>query len=103
MQVWQSLTVNWYGGEQKIIECLSFVCLWYHAGEPPLSLRVVLVKTPGGKNVAETFFSTDINNFPEQIISWFVLRWNIEVTFELDFGQRAALAREIAMKKFQYF
>lgn len=82
LQAWQSLTVNWYGGEQKIVECLSFVCLWYHAGEPPLSLRIVLVKTPGGKNVAETFFSTDVSNLPVQIINWFVLRWNIEVTFE---------------------
>lgn len=81
-QAWQSITVNWYGGEQKIIECLSFVCLWYHAGEPPLPLRIVLVKTPGGKNIAETFFSTDTNNLPMQIINWFVLRWNIEVTFE---------------------
>jgi hypothetical protein len=41
----------------------------------------VLVKTPGGKNEAETFFSTDITNSPMQIIEWFVLRWNIEVTF----------------------
>jgi hypothetical protein len=81
-QIWQTHTVNWYGGEQKIIECLTFVCLWYHAGEPPLPVRIVLVKTPDGKNVAETFFSTDINNLPVQIINWFVLRWNIEVTFE---------------------
>ena len=42
----------------------------------------MLVKTPGGKNEAETFFSTDITNSPTQIIEWFVLRWNIEVTFE---------------------
>lgn len=81
-QVWQSLTVKWYGGEQCTIECLTFECLWYHAGEPPLRLRIVLVKTPNGKNEAETFFSTDIANSPTQIIEWFVLRWNIEVTFE---------------------
>jgi DDE superfamily endonuclease len=31
---------------------------------------------------AETFFSTDLANSPMQIIEWFVLRWNIEVTFE---------------------
>lgn len=81
-QIWQSLTVSWYGGEMKTIECLSFVCLWYHAGKAPLPLRVVLVKTPGGKNAAETFFSTDDETVPAQIINWFVLRWNIEVTFE---------------------
>jgi hypothetical protein len=81
MQPWQSITVNWYGGVQKTLECLSFTCLWYHAGKLPLPLRIVLVKTPGGKNNAEVFFSTDLKNTPAQIISWFVLRWNIEVTF----------------------
>jgi hypothetical protein len=39
-------------------------------------------KTPDGKNVAETFFRTGINNEPVQIINRFILRWNIEVTFE---------------------
>ena len=81
-QVWQTLTVKWYGGEQRTIECLTFECLWYHAGELPLKLRIVLVKTPNGKNEAETFFSTNLTNSPTQIIEWFVLRWNIEVTFE---------------------
>ena len=81
-QIWQSLTVKWHGGELRTIECLTFECLWYHAGELPLKLRIVLVKTPGGKTVAETFFSTNLANSPTQIIEWFVLRWNIEVTFE---------------------
>ena len=80
-QTWQTLTVKWYGDEQRTIECLTFECLWYHAGELLLTLRIVLVKTPGGKHEAETFFSTDITNSPTQIIDWFVLRWNIEVTF----------------------
>jgi hypothetical protein len=31
---------------------------------------------------AEAFFSTDLQLLPEQIINWFILRWNIEVTFE---------------------
>lgn len=81
-QAWQTETVNWYGGEKKQIEYLTFVCLWYHAGSAPITLRIVLVKTPNGKNEAETFFSTDIALTPTQIINYFVLRWNIEVTFE---------------------
>lgn len=56
--------------------------MWYHAGFTPVTLRIVLVKKPGGKNEAEAFFSTDINLKPTQIIRYFVLRWNIEVTFE---------------------
>lgn len=81
-RAWQLHTVNWYGGELKTVECLSFVCLWYHAGQIPIPLRIVMVKTPDGKNVAETFFSTDVKNELIHIINWFVLRWNIEVTFE---------------------
>lgn len=81
-QIWQTSTVNWYGSEQKELQYLSFICLWYHAGIPPITLRIVLVKTPDGKNPAETFFSTDINLEPAQLINYFVLRWNIEVTFE---------------------
>ena len=69
-------------GIEKEIEYLAFNCLWYQAGRPPLTPRVVLVKTPGGKNVAEAFFSTDIDQDPLKIINYFVLRWSIEVTFE---------------------
>lgn len=81
-QVWQTDTVNWYGGETRQIEYITFTCLWYHAGCAPVTLRIVLVKTPDGKNTAETFFSTDTELTPSQIIRYFVLRWNIEVTFE---------------------
>lgn len=81
-QVWEVDTVQWYGGEVRQIEYITFTCLWYHAGCAPVTLRVVLVKTPDGKHVAETFFSTDTKLAPSQIIRYFVLRWNIEVTFE---------------------
>lgn len=81
-QVWTIGTVDWYGGEKRQIEYLTFTCLWYHAGFTPVTLRIVLVKTPNGKNEAEAFFSTDIDLDPMQIIRYFVLRWNIEVTFE---------------------
>ena len=81
-QAWETVTVDWYGGERRQIEYITFTCLWYHAGCTPATLRIVLVKTPDGKNVAETFFSTDTELTPSQIIQYFVLRWNIEVTFE---------------------
>ena len=40
-----------------------------------------MVKTPGGKNEAEVFFSTDMTLEPVKIINYFILRWNLEVTF----------------------
>ena len=33
-------------------------------------------------NRTEAFFSIDINLTPETIVEYFVLRWNLEVTFE---------------------
>ena len=81
-QLWQTSLVKWYGDEKKTVEYLTFICLWYQAGKTPIPLRIVLVKTPNGKNEAETFFSTDVELEASQIINYFVLRWNIEVTFE---------------------
>ena len=82
-QKWLSTPVKWYGGEKRLIDYITFECLWYRSGSgyPPIKLRVVLVKTKG-KNKAEVFFSTDTSMLPEQIINYYVLRWNIEVTFE---------------------
>lgn len=69
------------GGEKKSVCLLSGIHLWYSSGEKSLPLRWVLVFDPD-KNKAEAFFSTDLQLAPEQIVQWFVLRWNIEVTFE---------------------
>lgn len=80
-QAWIEATVNWYGGESKTVRILTGVCLWYSSGEKPLPIRWVLVVDPK-KDGAEAFFTTDLSLAPEKIINWFVLRWNIEVTFE---------------------
>jgi len=50
-----------------------------HAGLTPITLRIVLVKTPNGKNEAEVFFSTNIGLEPLKIINYFILRWNLEI------------------------
>lgn len=90
MQPWRDTQVIWYGGETKEVRILSGVNLWYSSGEKPLLIRWVLVLDVE-KNQAEAFFSTDINLEPEQIVKYFVLRWNIEVTF---FETRAHLGVE---------
>jgi hypothetical protein len=89
-QNWCEVVVNWYGGEKKTVRLLSGVHLWYSPGEKPLPIRWVLVIDPD-KDQAESFFSTDLILAPDQIINWFVLRWNIEVTF---FEERANLGME---------
>lgn len=90
MQPWRDVTVTWYGGETKQVRILSGINLWYSSGEKPLLIRWVLVFDPD-KNQTEAFFSTDVKLEPEKIVNYFVLRWNIEVTF---FETRAHLGIE---------
>jgi hypothetical protein len=89
-QPWREVCLNWYGGETKKVRLLSGVHLWYSSGEKPLPIRWVLV-VDIETNEAEAFFSTELALAPEQIVNWFVLRWNIEVTF---FEMRAHLGME---------
>jgi hypothetical protein len=82
--------VTWYGGETKQVRILSGINLWYSPGEKPLVIRWVLVFDTD-TNQPEAFFSTDIKLEPEKIINYFILRWNVEVTF---FETRAHLGIE---------
>jgi hypothetical protein len=81
-QHWQEQEVGWYGGERKSMRLLSGVCLWHTPGQLPVPIRWVLVVDPEGKARTEAFFSTDPELSSQQIVEWFVLRWNVEVTFE---------------------
>jgi hypothetical protein len=89
-QPWREASLNWYDGETKKVRLLSGIHLWYSSGEKPLPIRWVLV-VDLETNEGEAFFSTDLALAPEQIVNWFVLRWNIEVTFE---EMRAQLGME---------
>ncbi len=79
---WQQLTLpDWYGENQRTIEIVSDTAIWYHSGEPPLPIRWVLIRDPKGKFKTQALLCTDLNVKPEQIVKWFVLRWQLEVTF----------------------
>lgn len=78
---WTEQRIAWYGRILKNVRLASGVALWYKAGEKPLKIRWVIV-VDLETNRTEAFFSTDINLSPAVIIEYFVLRWNLEVTFE---------------------
>lgn len=80
--VWTPLTLDWYGGERRSLEVVSGVALWHTPGYDPLPIRWVLVRDPLGKLEPCAFFATDQGVTPSQILTWFILRWNVEVTFE---------------------
>jgi hypothetical protein len=55
--------------------------LWYHSGVPPVAIRWVLIRDPEGRFEPQALLCTDQNADPVQVIAWFVLRWQVEVTF----------------------
>ena len=74
--------IAWCRGECKEVCLLSGVCLWYRAGLALMPIHWVLVVDPSDKSRPEALFSTDRTMTPQQIVEGFVLRWNVEVTFE---------------------
>src|SRR6266571_7136089 len=79
--VWESVTVPWYDAQERTVELASGTAVWYHSGMPVVPLRWVLVRDPRGEFHTQALLSTDLHVSPAQILSWFVLRWQLEVTF----------------------
>ncbi len=79
---WTKCEIEWYGGKQRLIEIATGTALWYTPGYDPLPLRWVLVRDPLSKFDPTAFFATDPMADPLQILTWFIMRWNVEVTFE---------------------
>jgi hypothetical protein len=81
--VWKSVTIpKWYGEGQKKVEIVSNTAVWYHNGMPALPIRWVLIRDPKGKFKTQALLCTDLHIKPEQILKWFILRWQLEVTFQ---------------------
>jgi hypothetical protein len=49
---------------------------------PPVPLRWVLIRDPQGRFATQALLCTDLAVPPNQILAWFVPRWQLEVTFE---------------------
>jgi len=80
---WTPVTVaNWYGRGERTVAVVSETAVWYHTGLPPVPLRWVLIRDPAGTFAIQALLCTDRTASPEQILAWFVLRWQLEVTFE---------------------
>ena len=79
---WETVEVDWYGGQRKQLWVFSHTALWYTSGLPPVDIRDVLVGDPTGKLRLEAFFCTDLQATPEQILPWVVMRWSRAVTCE---------------------
>lgn len=80
--VWTSITMpRWYGERDRSLEIASDTALWYHPGLPPVPIRWVLIRDPHDAFSAQALLCTDLEADPEQLITWFTQRWQLEVTF----------------------
>jgi hypothetical protein len=80
---WQRLTVpGWYGEGDRIIEIHSRTAVWYHTGLLPVPIRWVLIRDPQQRFDPQALLCTDLRQTPVSIVSWFVQRWQVEVTFQ---------------------
>lgn len=80
--IWHRSQFDWYGGGRRVLDWTSGTALWYSTGTTPLPLRWVLVRDPTGHLPTKAYFSTDLDQPAPTIITDFVKRWPIEVTFE---------------------
>ena len=80
--VWHTDTVEWYGGQQRTIEMATGTALWFHNGKPALPIRWVLVRDPLGLYDPMALLCTDEHRPARWIVTCFVKRWQVEVTFE---------------------
>jgi hypothetical protein len=79
---WKKVVIpSWYGEGRREVEITSDTAVWFHNGMPPLPIRWVLIRDPKGKFKSQALLCTDLNKEPEQILKWFVMRWQLEVTF----------------------
>jgi DDE superfamily endonuclease len=79
---WLRQEIPWYAGQQLQMDVLTGEALWHRDGEAPLPVRWVLLRDPSGKRSPFALFCTDPTVAMLQLVTWYVFRWNIEVTFE---------------------
>jgi hypothetical protein len=79
---WQRVELDWYGRSTRTVELASGTAVWYHSGLRVVPLRWVLIRDVAGKFEPQALLCTDQSISAQQIVEWFVLRWQLEVTFE---------------------
>jgi hypothetical protein len=72
----------WDGAGPREVEIATDTAVWYHMGKPPIAIRWVLIRDPQECCTPQALWSTNLEHTPAQMLTWFVRRWTLEVTFE---------------------
>jgi len=73
---------NWYGSGERTVEIASETAVWYSTGLFAVPVRWVLVRDPEGEFNTQALLCTNLEADPKKIVCWFVMRWQLEVTFQ---------------------
>ena len=82
--VWELIEVPWYNQTQRWVHVATGKSIWYTGGKPAVPIRWVLVRD--AQPDATTTFApmallcTEDTCTAKQIMTWYVLRWQTEVT-----------------------
>ena len=80
---WSKRKICWYGGRTKVLRISTRCSMWAKRGTHPVCIRWVLITCPADPNFKPVaIMSSDSTARVEDIIARYILRWNIEVTFE---------------------
>ena len=80
--LWTRVKVVWYDRQERDVELFSTQAVWFHYGLPAVTIRYVLIRDCAGKFLPQTLLSTDATLSPEQILAYFMRRWQMETTFQ---------------------
>jgi len=79
---WQSVTFsNWYGNQNKQMLITSGIAIWRKSNKELVKVKWVLLKDLEGKNKPLLLATTDDQIDIKDLVTFFVRRWRIEVTF----------------------
>jgi hypothetical protein len=80
---WQPVIfTEWYGGKEMEMLITSGVSIWTSGGKGELIwVKWVFIKDPSGKLEPVLLDCTDLDASREDIVRFFVRRWQVEVTF----------------------
>lgn len=79
---WKSVVFSeWYGKCNKKMLMCSGVAIWHKSNTVMVRVKWVLIKDPDDKLEAVLLACTDLELTAEKIVTFFVRRWRIEVTF----------------------
>ena len=79
---WQALSLVWYDHRAHQVYMASGTAVWYHTGLPPVPIRWVLIYDATATPEAQALLCTDLTLAPQQILTFFMRRWQMEPTFQ---------------------